>query len=327
MAEGVTIRDVAAEAKVSIATVSRVLNGGGNVKESTRERVCQAVRRVGYALPEALARQDGSKTILIMVTHVDNMYTGKQIEGILSAANYSGYDCVIFKRKSEVYELEQIIGIAESVNACGILISWPNIPAEIINRVAERYPVVQINEYCEDSNVPFVSVDDYGTGKTATNYLLKLGYRKIGIMNGVTRFKYTRERYRGYQDALREFGIEPLPEYSFSSSSALVEPIIDRIINVKNPPEAIVTTSDLQAAGLIKALHAVGKSIPEDMAIVSCEDTELAQYVSPPLTTVSHPIFHIGEEACRMLLDIMSNHKPSPDQIFLKSDLVVRGTT
>lgn len=328
MAEGVTIHDVAAEAKVSIATVSRVLNGMGSVKESTRDRVYRAMQTVGYVLPESqtTARPE-MKTILVMVTNMSSMYTGKQIEGILSAANYAGYDCVIFKRKSEVYDLEQICRVAKSVNACGILISWPNVPLEIIEKLAELYPVVQINEYCENSHVPFVSVDDYATGKTAANYLLKLGYRRIGIMNGVARFKYAKERLRGYRDALREFGLPLMPEYEYSYSTVQTESMVDMIVNAKEPPEAVVTASDYQATSLLNALRLAGKSVPENMAIISCEDTELTQCVFPPITAVSHPIFHIGEAACRMLLDMIGGHSPSPSQVCLKADLIVRGTT
>ena len=326
MAESVTIHDVAAEAKVSIATVSRVINGMSSVKESTRERVFQAMRKVGYVISESQpAVQAGAKTILVLVTNINNLYTGKQIDGILSAANYAGYDCYIFKRKSEVYNLEQICGIAKSINACGILISWPNVPLEIINKLARVYPTVQINEYCEGSDVPFVSADDYAIGKTATSYLLRLGYRKIGLIGGLSKFKYANDRLRGYMDALREFGVEPRPERIFPATQ--ISSVTSRIVNLDDPLDAVVATSDVQGAALVNELHAAGKEIPKDMAIISCEDTELAQYVYPPLTAVSQPIFHIGEEACKLLLSMIDGSAPQENQVYMQSDLIVRGTT
>ena len=331
MAETVTIHDVAAEAKVSIATVSRVLNNASSVKDSTRERVVQAMETVGYVRPEeepsSASFPSESRTILVMVSHVDNMAVGRQIEGILSSANYAGYDCVIFKRKSEVYNLEELSAIVKNVHAVGLLISWPDVPVDVLNGLNRLCPVVQVNEYNEACNLPFVSVDDYAMGKTATNYLLKLGYRKIGIMCGLSRYKYAKDRLRGYQDALHEAGIEPDPAYNYSFMDLHTRSTASVVVNSANLPEAIIATSDVLAAALVNALRAAGKSIPKDMAIVTCEDTELAQYVYPPLTAMSEPIFHIGEAACKMLIDILKGNNPSPNQITLQADLVVRETT
>lgn len=331
MAESVTIHDVAAEANVSIATVSRVLNNIGSVRETTRERVYQAMRTVGYPIPDATPEvPTGSKTILIMITNLGNMFTGKELEGIFSAAYYEGYDCMIYRQKNETYSFEEMRAVAESVDACGIVMSLPNVPVDIMNKLAELYPVVQFSEFAENCDVPYVSVDDYGAAKMATSYLLKLGNRRIAFVNGPKRFKYARERERGYLDALREFGVEPNPDLIVSMSTSApnaVHPVASQIVNSVGKPDAVVAVADGLAAAVIQATHAAGKSVPEDIAVISCEDTDLAQMVVPPLTSVSQPIFHIGEQACKMLLDLIAGHRPTPAQLFLNVQLVVREST
>lgn len=328
MGENVTIHDVAEEAKVSIATVSRVLNNLGSVKESTRERVFQAMRTVGYPIPNMeTSTQQGSKTILVMITNLGNFFTGKELDGIFSAAYYGGYDCVIYRQKSETYSLEDMCAVAEAVDACGILMSLPNVPAEIMKKLAEIYPVVQFSEFVENCPVPFVSVDDYNAAKLATSYVLKMGKRRVALLNGPKRFKYARERERGYVDALMEYAIEPDPSLMVNMSTiapSAVQSVTSRLIGESGQLDAVVCAADSLAASVITAAHTIGRNVPKDMAVISCEDTELAQMIVPSLTSVSQPIFHIGEQACKMLLDIIDGHRPTPDQIFLNVQLVVR---
>lgn len=331
MGENVTIHDVAAEAKVSIATVSRVLNNLDSVKESTRERVFQAMRTVGYPIPNMEPNsQQGSKTILVMITNLGNFFTGKELEGIFSAAYYGGYDCIIYRQKSETYSLEDMCAVAEAVDACGILMSLPNVPTEIMNKLSEIYPVVQFSEFAESCPAPFVSVDDYAAAKLATSYVLKMGKRRVALLNGPKRFKYARERERGYVDALTEFGIVPDPGLMVSMSTiapSAVHSVTSQLVGTSGQLDAVVSVSDSLAASVIAAAHTIGKKVPEDLAVISCEDTELAQMIVPPLTSVSQPIFHIGEQACKMLLDMIDGHRPMPDQIFLNVQLVVREST
>jgi len=327
MGENVTIHNVAAEANVSIATVSRVLNNIGSVKESTRERVYQAMRTVGYPIPEADTPESaGNKTILIMATNLGNVYTGRTIDGILSAANFAGYECVVYKQKNAMYSFEHMRSIAESVNACGILISWPDVPAEIITKLSEIYPLVQVAEYAQNCGAPYVSVDDRASAKIATSYLLRLGYRRIGLINGPKQYKYARDREKGYLEALREFGIEPEAELSITVSYN-ARLAASQLVNLPNPPDAIVAAVDTWAIAVLRALNEAGKTAPKDIAVISCEDTELAQSVSPALSAVSQPVFHIGEQACKMLIEMINGHDVSPNQISLDVELVVREST
>ncbi len=329
MSENVTIHDVAAEAKVSIATVSRVLNNLDSVKDSTKERVYAAMRTVGYPIPEAVTAvpAEKSKIILIMVTNIGNMFTGKEVDGIFSTAYDAGYDCVIYRHRGGPYSFEEMRSIADSANACGIIMSLPNVPAEVMNKLSEAYPVVQFSEFAEGCDVPFVSVDDYTAGKMATSLLLKLGRRRIAIINGPTRFKYARERLRGYADALREYGLEPDPGLNVNLYTDRYDTIyyaVNQIVNAPNPPDGIFTIGDGFGVVAVNAALASGKRIPRDLAIVSCEDTEMARYSAISLTTVSQPIFHIGEQACKMLIDLIEGHTLSPSQVFLNVELVVR---
>ena len=327
MSENITIHDVAAEAGVSIATVSRVLNNMESVKDSTRERVYEAMRVVGYPIPEPKAAETKkNRTILIMVTNIGNQFTGKEVEGIFSEAYNNDYDCVIYRQKNENYTYEDIRRVADEVNAGGIIMSLPNVPADIMNQLSECYPVVQFSEYVEDCAVPFVSVNDYAVGKQATKYLLRMGKRRIALFNGPKRFKYARERERGYLDALKEEGIAPNPELIVSTvvSQGVIQATASKLVKSSLEPDAVVAVSDGFAAAVIAACHSVGMCVPKDLAVISCEDTNLAQMLVPPLTTVSQPIFHIGKQACQMLLSLMDGNQPEPSQVFLESQLVVR---
>jgi LacI family repressor for deo operon, udp, cdd, tsx, nupC, and nupG len=307
------------------------MNNIGSVRESTRERVYKAMNTVGYPIPEAEpAALSSSRTILVMITNLGNFFTGKELDGIFSVAYYHGFDCVIYRQKHESYSFEEMRSIAESVRACGILMSLPNVPAEIMNKLSELYPIVQFSEFAKDCSVPYVSVDDRAAAKMATSFLLKLGRRRIAIVNGPKRFKYARDRERGYFDALQEYGIEPDPALNISIVSGVpisCNSAVKQLFSLESPPDAVFAVADIIAAGVMKSLTEIGKSIPKEVAVISCEDTELAQYLTPALSSVSQPTFRIGQQACSMLVDIINGHWVSLPQTMLSTELVMRDST
>lgn len=328
MAEKKTIQDVAAVANVSIATVSRVINHFESVSESTKERVFSAMRKVGYQLPETKWTGPAARknTILIMITNIGNIFTGLEVDGIFSAAYDAGYECMIYRQKSRVYRLEEMRSLVESVNACGVLMSLPNVQAEIMTELAKLCSVVQFSEYAEDCAVPYVSVDDFEVGWMATNYLLKQGCRKIAMINGPQRFKYAREREAGYRAALREAGLEQeaevfrLTDGSFDSVISMV----NQVLTMAKSLDAVYAVGDPVGVSFVRAASMCGLRVPEDIAVISSEDTPWTLMCNPSLTSIHQPVFNIGEMACKMLIEQMNGQELSVPQVKMKVNLVVR---
>ena len=332
MNEKVTIHDVAEHANVSIATVSRVLNELGNVKESTRDRVYQAMKEVGYqaaAQSEKMQEQE-KRILLIFVTALGNFFTGRELDGIIETANEEGYECVVYKLRTQKYSLEDMSALAHAVGASGILMSLPNVPVEVMEKLAQMYPVVQFSEYARGCDVPYVSIDDTEAGKRAVNFLIKQGCRRIAMINGPLRYKYAQGRLDGYLTALREAGIEENPllivhqtEQGMDGTIAAAEHLFDTAQGM----DGVFAISDLAAAAVLRVANQRGFRVPEDLALISFEDSDFAQVYTPSFTAIQIPAFHIGKLAARLLIDRLHGNFSSPPQINLQINLTIRQST
>lgn len=331
MSERRTINEVAEAANVSIATVSRVFNNLGNVKESTRERVYSAARELGYKLPGDNASRDmdkdGCKIILAIVTNIGQPFMTQLIDGITTILDSAGYECVIHQHKTVKNSYEDLKPIADAAGASGLILTIPGITKETLTRLNEDYPLVQCAEITEHSGLPYVSVDDYTAGKTAVSYLIKTGHRRIALINGPTSFKYARCRQEGYLDALKEAGIEPERQLIANFAGGTPESAIaaiSEIIHLKNPPDAVFAVSDDIGASVIKTAVQAKLSVPEDLAVIGFGNDFISRVCQPSLTTISQPVAQMGELAAEMLMNRINDVHLSHQQVELKADLVIR---
>ncbi len=332
----VTVYDVVVLAGVSVTTVSRVLNHPESVKEATREKIFQAMDELGYEyvfkIPETSrderGGQEGSRLILVIVPYFTNPFHSTALDGIKTAAQNRGYDIVIYNYDHNDFleTFERLLDLIDKLPVCGGVLLSPGIQADKIQLLDQKLPVVQCADIAKE--VSYVAVDDYAAAKSAVNYLLRHGGRKIAFIK-TAEMDFVRNRERGYCDAMKEAGLPVVPQdiVSVPEDYETAVALISGLLGGEDRPDAFFASSDLIAVAAVNAVSRKGLRVPEDVSVVGFDDTYLAAMSTPPLTTVRQPIRRMGEIACKMLLDRLANPSAPCEQILLNADLVVRGTT
>jgi LacI family transcriptional regulator len=328
----VTIIDVAREANVSFATVSRVVSGKGYVSAHTRERVMEAMTRIGYTVNRQARVLAGGRTQVIglLVRDLDTSYIGEILKGIDEELAAASYDLMLYtthqrKTRESVYVNSLLNGMID-----GLLMILPMAPEAYVGSIRRRgFPFVLIDHEGLDHEGPSVGATNRDGAAGAIRHLLELGHTRIGVIAGNLDMDSARERLAGCREALDEAGIELPPELlrvgDFHRS--LAYQLTQEMLRLSDPPTAIFAANDVSAFGVMDAVRNAGLQIPDDLSIVGFDDIPDARWTFPPLTTVHQPMRLMGKRATRMLLDAIADPEVSGERIELPTELVVRGTT
>lgn len=345
MAKKVTIQDVAREAEVSIATVSRVLNKPETVKEMTKQRVLAACDKIEYKVPHfaggSITDEDSqqplmeykpktTRVILTILPELRNPFYADVMDGIISKADFRGYEVVLCRSKTALYSLKNLRRLVEGINACGVLLLGKIATPEVLKELNKYIRIVQCAEFEKESELPYVSIDDYSAARSVMQLLLNKGRKRIALLNGPLQFKFAAERERGYCDALREAGIEPTAElivWQPVSEFELALSTTTRLLNQPNRPDAIFAVSDVMAVAALHAAHRAGLKVPQDVSIVGFDDTYISQMCQPSLTTVRQRGSQMGAYACEILLDLVNGVQVANQQVLMDVDLLIREST
>jgi LacI family transcriptional regulator len=290
-------------------TVSRVINGGKNVRESTRVAVLDAVKRLNYS-PNAAARNlaAGEAThIGLLYANPSTAYLSQFLIGALEAARRAGCHLVIESCESEdADEQAEVTRRFVAGEVEGVVLPPPLSESEPIMAElgALGIPVVTVATGLPHVGWPNVRIDDAEAAAEMTRHLLDLGHRNIGFIKGHPNHTASHDRARGFQAALAEFGLDPagapIEQGYFTYRSGLAA--TERLLARPNPPSAIFASNDDMAAAAISVAHRRGLVVPGDLSVVGFDDTSLATSVWPELTTVRQPISAMAEAALEMLL-------------------------
>ena len=313
------ISDVAAEAGVSVATVSRVLTGSSPVAPAKRERVLEAIEALGYR-PSSLARSlslGKTGVIGVVAPFLAHGATSARLRGIMHRAGPENYDVMIFNVESARQREDAFVKFARRDRLDGlIVISLPIADAEVAALRQERLPAVLVD--LSHHELSGVSIDNGACGELATRHLLGRGHTRIAFVGDAagSPLGYTSSdpRYRGYERALQEAGADADPALIWRAPSATLDPALGRgphsrvdareavvrLLQVAEPPTAVFAASDLQAVGALEAAAQLGLRIPADLAVVGFDDTEIAEIAG--LTTVRQPLEESGAEGMALLL-------------------------
>ncbi len=320
-----TITEVAARAGVSIATVSRVLNDKGNVKPSTVELVSAAMDELGYVREEPSAAHNG--LIVVVLPNLDNPFYAKIVKGIQVSAKNRGLETLVYTEGNLDDRSQRLIRLLGMINAGGCILLSPVNDEAVLAAIDRAAPVVQCAEYNERSPLPYVSVDDFAAARNAVHTLLQRGRRRVALINGPDKFKYARQRYLGYAEALREAGIPVDPslifkvtEMGFDSSFAVARQLLTAGVR----PDAILATSDMFAAAVVKAASTEGVQIPADCSLIGFDNTYISMVSHPSVTAVNMPQFQLGYMVCEILADRMVNPTGEARHVLLETELVLR---
>lgn len=338
-----TIRHVAAEAGVSLQTVSRVMNNEPNVRDAMRDRVNAAVAKLGYTPSIAARRLAGSRSYLLLALNdrertiegwrlgqgndwVDQMLYG----GMLTCAEH-GYRMLFELVDSRAAHVErEVVAALSSLRPDGVILTPPHSDNPSITRLLEErgVPFARIGSG-EDGAGFAIRMDDAEAGYAATDHLLDLGHRRIGFVCGDPAYKLSTDRLAGYRRALAAHRVpgDPALEQPGNFTFASGERAAAALLASADPPTAIVASSDQMALAALHVAHRAGVRVPDDLSLVSFDDTPVVKFAVPPLTAVAQPIAAMAAMAADLLIQAAAGRDPSRERRVIPFALAKRGST
>ncbi len=332
----VTIEDIAREAGVSIATVSRVINNTKPVSPELRTRVYQVIER-NHFKPNTLARgliTKKTNMIGIIVPDISNAVFGKLTKGINSVCAGKGYTVVVCESQGELNKELQLLDIMEDKQIEGLLFAGVDVNHTLVKAMMSKaYPVVLVTQEAsqDEGAISTVIHNNADAMYDAVKFLLDNGHERIAYLGGPKNdFSSGKKRLKGYRRALEEVGIQVKDsyivqgEFSFSSGYEGMKTLYEENSKL---PTAVVTGSDVIAVGAIQYLDSMRVRIPDDMSIMGFDDSDFATFVKPELSTVRISYYNEGEKAARMLLELIRGEQNAPVTEYVPHKIIRRSTT
>ncbi len=326
-----TIYDVARLAGVSTATVSRALNGSGQIAPATGAAIDAAVRQLKYR-PNTVARSlvtKSTQTIALLLPDIANPFYAALVSGIQERALAAGSAMLLCTTEGDPEREEQYLSLLRAKQVDGVLVDGLVLPPERITElVREGLPIVCLDRDIDSTSVPLVQVDNRLGARLATEHLLALGHTRIAHVAGAPGLRISDERVKGYRDALAAAGVERDPALvavgGFTEEGGYEA---TRSLLGASQLTAVFAANDLSALGVMHAIAESGRRVPDDVSVVGFDDLRLAGHTTPPLTTVHQPAFEIAQRATQLLLDLAGGRAAAQRLHLLEPQLVVRGST
>lgn len=325
----VTIKDVAKEAGVSISTVSKALNRVEGVTDETREAIENIARKMNY-VPNLMGKQLKSgktKMIGVYTDRISGPYFNSLIDEIAYESKQHGYNLNVIVSDERAVIMNSILGnFVDGAIVVENVLDQKDI--ETIN--SNGVSTVFINRIVADKRVGSVVFDSFDKGYLAGNYLLNLGHKNIGYINGVDDIYDNDQRFQGFKAALSKSGITYNEENTIQGNFVEIDAYHNTLKYIQNPttifPSAFLSANDLSAVGFIKAMSENNYSVPEDFSIMGFDDAEVLKYFKPGLTTIRNSTKEQGKKAITHLLEMMER-KTEGRVIEVKGTLIIRDTT
>lgn len=324
----ITIEDVARAAGVSTMTVSRVLNNKGEIREATRQRILRVIDELGYR-PSRVARSlatNRTYTLGVVVPDIVNPFFAQLVSGAQTVAWQHEYH-VLLCHTGEDYEREEdVLNLLEDTQVDGVLVCSARLPDEqLIPLLAKQDAVVLLNRHLTSEHAGIIRVNDAAGAVTAVQHLLQTGYERVGLIAGPSNSTSARERRRGFalaneagshpENTPLQVNCSPNTQSGYQATLALLQAHPE--IN------GLFCYNDLVAVGALQACKALGRRVPQDIALVGCDDIPLAALISPSLTTLAVDKEQLGAEAIQLLIDRIHGDLPAADTL-IEQTLVIR---
>lgn len=326
----VTIRDVARKAKVSVGTVSKVLNKSATsipISEETQRRVLEAAETLGYRpniIAQALVNKQ-THTIGVLVVDIGNPYFAEYLKGVEAAASGKGYSVLVCNSNFSVEQEEKYLHILQQRQVDGILLSYVDPQAPHLKKLCADGPPFVVLGWPEASNHRVV-VDNVVGGRQAVEHLISLGHERIAFIGQDMRTSGVKERLQGYREALAAHGIPYRDELVIGHDTSAGYMGMCSLLKHADVT-AVMAANDVTAIGAMKAIYDAGLRIPQDISVIGYDDIDIASLLFPPLTTVWQPKAELGEAAANLLIEIIKGNFQEPQQILFQPRLVVRAST
>ncbi|MBT3670282.1 MAG: LacI family DNA-binding transcriptional regulator [Chloroflexi bacterium] len=332
--KNITIQDVANLAKVSTTTVSHVINETRPVSKDLRDRVNSAIVELGYR-PNILARglrRNETTMIGLIVPNNANPFYAEVSKGVESVCFEKGYNVILCNSDRDIEKEVRYTDLLTEKRVDGILFvgAWiGENTSHLENTSKQNIPIVVVDRFVPNLDIDLVVTDNVLGGWLATSHLYGLGHKRIACIAGTPQFTPNAERIQGYEKALDEANISINPDLIIRSNFQFEGgyKAAQQLLSQEDRPTAIFACNDLMAIGAMRAAIDLGYSIPEDLSIIGYDDVQMTKYTNPQLTTISQPMFEMGNRAAEMLIERIHESEIPQRKKILEPNLVVRGTT
>ncbi len=331
-----TLKDVSRLAGVSIASVSRVMNGDySGVSGETKERILSAAQKLHYR-PNRLARslvKKRSKIVGLLIPDVSNPYYADLAKGVEQETERNGYNLILCNTQDRVEKEKKYLNLLFEYNVDGLILTGITEPYGESSELLKGYgiPYVVIDRTDANAPVSFSSNGQRGT-YLSTEYLIRLGHRQIAFIGGEEKAGYPyldSPRLQGYESALRAYGLHPderlIREGSYTIESGYG--CARELMKSGLPITAFVCTNDLIAFGVIKAVREMGRQVPGDVSVIGYDDIALCSYFEPKLSTIRQDSQELGKSVCRMLLELVREERSGMVVRSVEPELIIRDST
>jgi LacI family transcriptional regulator len=324
-----SIKDVAKEAGVSIATVSRVLNDVDVVNEETKKKVQEAIAKLGYR-PNIVARSlktQRTKTVGILIPDISSQFYPEIVRGTEDVANIYDYNIMLCNSDSDLEKEKEYLRVLKEKMVDGILYMSSSLEPQIVDLIKElELPTVLVETTDKDKTFPSVSIDNREAAYDAVSYLLKKGNKKVAYI-GVHKdaVNASAVRYFGYEDALKDHNVS-IDENLVYFGEVKAREAYDAInkITANNSLDAVFCASDELAMGAINALREKGIKVPEDVDVIGFDNIYTASIFFPKLTTVAQPMYDMGSVGMRMLIKVINKKDLDEKNYVLPYEIIER---
>jgi LacI family transcriptional regulator len=330
----VTLKELAARAKVHPSTISRVANNdpGLRVATATRARIEALLRETGYQ-PNEIARGlklRQTNVLAVVIPDITNPFFAALFRGVEDAASPRGFNVLLCNTDGSPDRQRSHLQSLEARRVDGVILASSYLKDPAVRHLRrQRVPYVLVNRFSDEGEDPFVGADDQLGGQAATAHLLQLGHRRIGHLAGQTTVSTGVLRRRGYHLALAAADVPADPglvvEAGYTEEGGALA--ARHLLTLSEPPTALFVVTDMAALGAISAAQRLGLRIPEDVAIVGYNDIPLAGRISPSLSTMHVPIHEFGSVAVGLLLEQIESDEPALRRVRFAPDLVIREST
>ncbi|WP_281183270.1 catabolite control protein A [Staphylococcus schleiferi] len=326
----VTIYDVAREARVSMATVSRVVNGNQNVKPETRDKVNEVIKRLNYR-PNAVARGLASKrttTVGVIIPDISNIYYSQLARGLEDIATMYKYHTIISNSDNDPEKEKEIFNNLLSKQVDGIIFLGGTLTEDIKEQISRAsIPVVVSGTNGKDDGIASVNIDFVKASEEVTEKLVQSGATKFAFVGGGYSKKAQEDAYDGLKKALEKHNLSVDQHLLYVGNETYKDGLraFEKLSEYR--PDVVLSISDEQAIGIVHAALDYGLEVPKDIQVVSFNNTRLVEMIRPQLSSVIQPLYDIGAVGMRLLTKYMNNEDIEDHNVILPHKIQYRGTT
>lgn len=333
----VTIKDVAKKAQVAPSTVSRVIANSPQISEKTKRKVRKIMDEMGYHInvnARNLAIKSTQTIGIVMpsstVHSLYNPFFPEVIRGISAYCHLKEYSITLTTGESKEEIYNDVVQMVQGRKVDAIIVLYSSSDDAVVPYLHEKnFPFVLIGKPFHDpDNVMYVDNDNYKASRELTEYLIQLGHKRIAFITGDIKYEVTKNRLKGFQEALFFAQLDIRKEYikHISLSREEGRKAVDEIMKLSEPPTAFIVADELVSLGVLSALRDKQIKVPDDISVANFNNTLISELASPPLTTVDVNIFQLGYEASKAALEMLENPDIMKKHILVPTKIIVRET-